>query len=292
MRSFADDETSFLRHALTSTIDSHEIIMTATLNVQLNFSRIIDYDRTDIETVRSNRSEAETSTLRDDDRSAIGEIIGSRTRRRGNDQTIRLIGNQEFPIHMSTDGNHGSIITLQNGNIIEGKRIASQYAAPRLYLNDRMFLYLAFPSIEAVQCSLYFAWQHISQESQSAHVDTDDRSPLRSHLAGSLEEGSVAAHGDDVIHIEVVILEDTRHLHIQMEVAHEKVVISIFHIDLSLLLFQKSQDSFDGNRLLSLVFIAKYCKFQMLFCHLFCHFNYYCYFCKGNNINRIIQQKR
>ena len=77
MRSFADDETGFLRHSLASSIDSHEIIMTATLNVQLNFSRIIDYDRTDIETVRSNRSEAETSTLRDDDRSAIGEIIGS-----------------------------------------------------------------------------------------------------------------------------------------------------------------------------------------------------------------------
>ena len=112
MRSFADDETDFLRHALTSTIDSHEIIMTATLDVQLDFCRIIDYDRTDIETVRSNRSETETSTLRDDDRSAIGEIIGSRTRRRGNDQTIRLIGNQEFPIHMSTDGNHGSIIAL------------------------------------------------------------------------------------------------------------------------------------------------------------------------------------
>ena len=102
--------------------------------------------------------------------------------------TLRLIGNQKFPIHMSTDGNHGSIITLQNGNIIEGKRIASQYAAPRLYLNDRMFLYLAFPSIKAVQCSLYFAWQHISQESQSAHVDTDDRSPLRPTLLAALRK--------------------------------------------------------------------------------------------------------
>ena len=44
-------------------------------------------------------------------------------------KTIRLIGDEEFAIHLRADGNHRSIITLQHGNIVEGERIASQNAA-------------------------------------------------------------------------------------------------------------------------------------------------------------------
>ena len=254
--------------------------MAATLDVQLDFSRIIDDDRTDIQTVRSNRSEAETSTLRDDNRSAIGEIIGSRTCRGRDDETIGLVSNQELAIHHCSDRNHGGIITLQYGDVVEGKWITSQHTTLRFHLDDGMLLYLALTGIETVQRRLYLTRQDIRKEAQASHIDADDRSTLGTHTACRLEEGTITTHGDDVIDIEVVVLEDSSDIQLQMLVTCQEVIIGTFHIHLSPTLVEIIEDDFDGSRLLGLVFIAKYGEFQMLLCHLFCSFNYYYYFCK------------
>ena len=181
--------------------------------------------------MRSHGRKTQAAALGNDDRSAIRQVVGCRARRSGHDQSVSLIGNQELAIHLRANRNHGSIVAFQHGNIVKGKRISCQDASLSLNLNDGMFLYLALAGIQAVQGSLHLARQHISQEAQSPHIDTDDGCSLGSHSAGSLEEGAVASHGDDIIHIEVVILENSCRLHIDVLAAGEELVIGILHID-------------------------------------------------------------
>ena len=181
--------------------------------------------------MRSHGRETQAAALGNDDRSAIRQVVGCRARRSGHDQSVSLVVNQKLSIHLRANRNHGRIVTLQYGNIVKGKRIACQDTSLCLYLNDDMFLYLALTGIQAVQGCLHLARQHISQETQSPHIDTDDGCSLGSHSAGSLEEGAVASHGDDIIHIEVVILEHSCRLHIDVLTAGEKLVIGILHID-------------------------------------------------------------
>ena len=100
MRRLADYQAGLLGHAFASAINRHEIIMASALHIQHDLCRIIDYDRADVQAMRRHRSKTETATLRNDDWSAIREIISRRTRRRGHDKTIRLIGNQKLAIHL------------------------------------------------------------------------------------------------------------------------------------------------------------------------------------------------
>lgn len=71
MRSLADDKAGFLRHTLTTTINGYQIVVAATLDIERDDCRIVDDDRTDVQTVRSHRSKTDATTLRNDDRSAI-----------------------------------------------------------------------------------------------------------------------------------------------------------------------------------------------------------------------------
>ena len=280
MGSTTDDEASFLCHALTSTIYRHQVVVATALDVKRNLRRIIDNDRTDIQAMGSHRSQAEATALRNNDRTTIGKIISCGTCRGRDDETIGLVSNQELTIHHRSDRNHGGVITLQYGDVVEGKWITSQHTTLRFHLDDGMLLYLAFTGIETVQRRLYLTRQDIRKEAQASHIDADDRSTLGTHTARRLEEGTITTHGDDVIDIEVVVLEDSGDIQLQMLVTCQEVIIGTFHIHLSPTLVEIIEDDFDGSRLLGLVFIAKYGEFQMLLCHLFCSFNYYYYFCK------------
>ena len=264
----ANNETSFLGHALTAAIDCHKIVVATTFNVKGNLRRIIDDDRTDVQTVRSHRRQTKAATLRNDDRSTIGEIVSRGTRRRSHDKTIRLVSNEKLAIHLSTDGNHRGIVTFQHGDVVEGERIAGKDASLCLHLDHGMVFYHAVTSIETIQCWLYLARQHIGEKAQSSHVHTDDRRFLGTHPARRLEESAVATHRDDIIHIKVIVLEHARRIDMEMLVAGQELIISILEINLSPLLVEVIKDFFDASRLLGLVFIAKYCEFKMLQCHL------------------------
>ena len=54
-----DNQAGLLGHAFASSVNSHEIIMAAALHIQHDLRRIIDDNRTDIQTVRSNGSQTE-----------------------------------------------------------------------------------------------------------------------------------------------------------------------------------------------------------------------------------------
>ena len=71
MRSLADNEAGFLRHTLTTTIDGYQIVVAATLDIERDDCRIVDYDRPDVQTVRSYRSKTDATTLRNDDNKSV-----------------------------------------------------------------------------------------------------------------------------------------------------------------------------------------------------------------------------
>ena len=124
-----------------------------------------------------------------------------------------------------------------------------------------MLLYLAFARIKTVECRLYLTRKHVGKEAQPTHVHTNDRRTLGTHPASRLEEGAIATHRDDVIHIEVVIFKDARRPYLQVLHLGEEVVEETFDIHFCILFVEVRKDSHDGSRLLSLVFIAKYCEF-------------------------------
>ena len=64
--------------------------------------------------------------------------------------------------------------------------------------------------------SLHLSRQYVGEESQPAHIDTDDRYLLRAYTHRSLKECAVATHRDDEVGIEVVAIE---HFHTS-EVEH------------------------------------------------------------------------
>lgn len=69
-----DNQLGLLCHSFASSVNSNEIIMASAFYIQHDLCRIIDDNRTDIQTVRSNRSQTETTTLRNDNRSTIERL--------------------------------------------------------------------------------------------------------------------------------------------------------------------------------------------------------------------------
>ena len=124
-----------------------------------------------------------------------------------------------------------------------------------------MLLYLTFARIKTVECRLYLARKYVGKKTQSTHVHTNDRRTLGAHPASSLEEGAIATHRDDVIHIEVIIFKDACRPYLLVLHLGEEVVEETFNIHFCILFVEVRKDSHDGSRLLSLVFIAKYCEF-------------------------------
>ncbi len=291
MGSLADGELGALGHALAPAVNRHQIIVAPALHVQGNLRTVVDDDRTDVQTMRGNRCQAQAPALRNDDGAAVGEIVRRRARGGRYHETVCLVSHQELAVHLRADGNHRGIVTLQHGNVVEGKGTSGKHSPRRLHLYHGMVLYQALAGVDTVQCRLYLGGQHIGKKSEPPHIDTNDGRALRPHLARRLQEGAVATHRDNIVHVEVVVLEHAGCLHLHVLAPGKEVVESTFHIHLGVAFLQIRKNPLDGSRLLGLVLIAKNRKFQMLSCHLFCSFNYYSYFCKGNGNNWIKQHK-
>ena len=127
-------------------------------------------------------------------------------------------------IHRSHRCGWKSIVTLQHGDIVERERIALDGFALSLNLYHGVLLQHIILLIYRIQSILYFTGQHIGKEPQASHVDPDDGRALSPHPAGGFEERSVAAHGDDIIHIEVVIIENSGGLDIQLLGMREEII--------------------------------------------------------------------
>ena len=81
---------AFLRAA----VDGHEEMVATALHIEFDDRRVGQHDGTHIQRVRGNGRHREHLRAWNDDRTSIGEGIGRRTRRTGNDQTVGLIGVQ------------------------------------------------------------------------------------------------------------------------------------------------------------------------------------------------------
>ena len=142
--------------------------------------------------------------------------------------------------------------------VVEGEGAAGDGAFPLCrHHDDGMVLHLVIVTIDCLKGSLYLRRTHIGQETQSSHVDTHDGEPFRPHPAGCLEEGAVASHGDDKVHIEVVIIEDTVGMHVNMQILGEKVMEFLVHTDLRLPLREEGQHFLYGSRFLGLIDVAE-----------------------------------
>ena len=72
--------------------------------------------------------------------------------------------------------------------------------------------------------SLHLSRQYVGEESQPAHIDTNDGYLLRTYTHRSLKECAVATHRDDEVGIEVVAIEHLDTRQIEHVLRREKVV--------------------------------------------------------------------
>ena len=101
--------------------------MASALHAERDFAGVTQHQRTHVQTVRSHRSKTDGVTLRYDDGTAHTQRVSRAARRRADDESVCLIGCQVFVVDVRVDGNHRRDVMLQNGNLVEGKRIVLQF---------------------------------------------------------------------------------------------------------------------------------------------------------------------
>ena len=138
-------------------------------------------------------------------------------------------------------------------------RIATSYQGSRL--NGEIL------TIERIEASPDIFGTHISQESQTPHVHTQDRYLLLPHPTGGLEKSSVATHGDHEIGIEVVAFEHLHIVQVGMVMVEQEFIIFLIHVQLCPKDREHGQHLLNRCRLLFLIDIAKHGKFQLTTLH-------------------------
>ena len=184
---------------------------------------VVEHYRTYVQAVWRHGREADAATVGHDYRAAIAKAVGRGTGRRGDDETVGLIGNEEIVVDISANGYHGSTVTLQDGNVVEsvrtafyGKRLSSA-AWVDIHLDDRVLLYLARLAIHLGKRLLKLRGQHLGKEPQAACVYADDRRAFGQHPVGGLEKRAVAANGYGIVYVKVVAIEHARSLDINIK---------------------------------------------------------------------------
>ena len=128
------------------------------------------------------------------------------------------------------NGNHGGVIALQYGNIVQRPGTDAQRLAVGNPLDDGMMLHVVVAHIQGVDGLFHLVGSHICEEAQPPHVDAHNRYALVAHIVSRLQEGAVAAHGDNEIGLEVAAFEDARDGNLQMAAGGEEIVILSFHL--------------------------------------------------------------
>lgn len=186
-------------HPFAASVDGDEEVVAARFHFKYNLAGVVDDDGTDVQTVRCHGRDAETAALGHDDGAAVAQAVGRGARRCGYNQAVGLVRDEEIAVYIGADGNHGSRVALQHGDVVEGERTALDGLAVGRQFDDGVVFDVIILLEHLVERVRYLARQHVGQESQTAHVDADDGRLERAHTAGGLQERAVAAHRDDIV---------------------------------------------------------------------------------------------
>ena len=145
-------------------------------------------------------------------------------------------------------------------------------------LNGGVLLNGVFSGYYGGKRSLNLSRQHISQESQTAHVHADNRYLLNADTHSRLEERAVATHRNDKVGIEVIAVEHVDTSKVEHVLGRKEVVkLTVEHYTFTARL-QERQHTQERSRLARLERIAENGECQRLVCHHTNIYNYsFCY---------------
>ena len=211
----------------------------------------------------SHSSHREHFRARNDNRAAVRQAIGRRTRRRANHQSISLIGVQILPVDAGANGDHRSGVARQDGHVVEGIGSLAQRLSVGLHLNHGTVLHRIVIIVQSLHTCLNIVGSHIGQETQSAHVYTQNGYLLGTNPAGSLQKGAVASHRNGEVGLEIIARKDReiafRRLQDAVHIAHliDKMIIFLINEHTGTMHLQTGQHLLDGCRFLLLIEITK-----------------------------------
>ena len=192
-----------------------------------------------------------------DDRTSHTQRVGRGACWRRHDESVSLIGSQRLAIDGGMDGNHRSVVALQDGHVVQRTGIALQRLAVGLHLYDRARLDAVVVDKEGSYGVLYVAGVDVCQKAQASHVDAQDGNLLLPHHAGGTQEGTVTTHRDGEVGLKVMTVEDAHTLDRHLLPVSQELVESPFHQHLRLALHKAGQYLLDRYRLLGLVGVAE-----------------------------------
>ena len=184
---------------LTAAIDGHHVRVVAAADLEVQLPFVEDDDRTNRQAVRRDRREDDTAGLRHKQRTADGEIIGSTTRRRGDDQTVGMVGVQQLAVDLRLDGQHVRQTLLEDRYLVEGVgRQDQSLAGESVFVEHGEMQQTApldriFARYEFLEDIIQVLRLHFGEESQVSAVHAEDRYVLVSYRRGGGQECTVTA---------------------------------------------------------------------------------------------------
>ena len=119
VRSALDMQTHIGTEALAATIDRDHIRVIPAADSDINRPFVRHDNRPNGQAMRRNRRKDHTSVLRHQQRSSDREVIRSTAGRRGDDQTIGMIGMQQFSVHFGLNGQHVCQTLFEDSNLVQ-----------------------------------------------------------------------------------------------------------------------------------------------------------------------------
>lgn len=242
------DEAGVLGARLATAIDSHEELVTATLDAELYLDVVAEGDGAHVEAVWGHGNDTEGLALGRHDGSTNGERVTRRACRGVDDEAVGLVGGEILAIDADAYAYHAGVVALEDGNLIERVGMACGGAALALlagcrvfHLQDATFLDGVGVVVDALDSRVYLIGRDVGQKTQSPHVDAQDGDALVANARCGLEEGAVAAHADHNVGLEVVIVDETLGVDVELQPIGKILVESAVYVEFGLTLFEQAK---------------------------------------------------
>ena len=150
--------------------------------------------------MRRNRCEDDTTALRHHQRPADREVICCTARRRSDHQSVRMIGVQQFAVHLGLNSQHVRQTLLEDRNLIQRIRRHDQSLAHNTILvydaqiQQTALFNRILTGYQLIKNCIQIISLYFGQESQMTAVHTQDRNVFVSDSSSARQERTITSY--------------------------------------------------------------------------------------------------
>ena len=128
-------------------------------------------------------------------RSPSGQGVGGRARRRGNDQSVSALVGNKMASYLNTQLDHARGRAPINHYVVHRKSVIHAHVVSHhAGIHERPMVFFELPLQHGSQSVLIAVQRNISNKTQAALVNANQRCTVRRQLASDAEHGAIAAY--------------------------------------------------------------------------------------------------